>query len=113
MGRNRGKDRVAGSSAGYSEVFHLDTTDALDQMILCCAVLCPVGCRGFKSIPGLCPYVASRTASFDDQLMSADIAIPLRGKIFPGCKLLLYHVLEAPPPRRNYPAQRIPCSEQH
>ena len=36
--------------------------------------------------------------------MSAGIAIPLRGKIFPGCKLLLYHVLEAPPPGRNYPA---------
>lgn len=74
-------------------------------MILCCAVLCLVGCRKFKSIPGLYPYVASRTASFDNRLMSAGIAIPLRGKIFPGCKLLLYAVLEAPPPRRNYPAQ--------
>ena len=80
-----------------------------DDSLLCC----PVGCRIFKSIPGLCPYVASRTASFENQLMSADIAIPLRGKIFPGCKLLVYHVLEALPPRRNYPAQRIPRSVQY
>ena len=35
--------------------------------------------------------------SYDNQKMSTDIAIPLRDEIIPGCKLLLYHVLEASP----------------
>ena len=58
-------------------------TSGARYLILCCVCVlgwcggcCPVSCGKFNSIPGLCPLdvVASRTPSFGDQKMSADIA---------------------------------------
>ena len=68
---------------------NLSTLDIFGQMVLCCGD-CPVHCRRFSRIPGLCLFDPSSTSLVMTK-MSSDIAkYPLRGKIAPSWEPLIY-----------------------